>query len=354
MHRFQEYRNQFTLQNDLKLRMPTEWGSLSFVDAIIKSIETILALGDGIEILHLVSGYDIPVKNPVELFTDKIIGFSNGYSAYRRADQSAMRALSFGFEGKFLKGVKVDGRTAVILRNHFVEHSSWFSLSRAHCMILVNSTRTLKFLRPIAEKLREANECYPDEWLIGTTLHRELQGPANELPSSIVDIENTAVIYPVQYGSALFKAQRPIVWTSLNRCARTIKLGKRKRRAVLSDVLNFYMGTDSLFFRKIGRIEELPEFYIRQLERYTNIDCHEPCEDDQETGNREEKLVEEGAFYRNFLISKVQTIVTVTLFSDFQLHTMKENPLSKLLFFLISQSLPFSGNFIYRWRSIYA
>lgn len=257
--------NHFTELNDLGLRIPTKWCDPSIVDATLQSIRSIVSKKDGIEVLHIASGHDIPIIPPEQFFRDRRVSFLDGYSVLRRANRTCMKIFSTGFASGFFKPMKLDLRAEGILDNHFIDHSQWMSLSQEHCEILANSLDTFDLLLPAAQALLAMGECYPDEWMIGTILYYKLQCHSEELPPSITDVENTAVVYPDRKLPA--DPVRPIVWRHLHRYRKKCTLGDRDGEYCLSDILEFYMSTPYLFFRKITYIDDLAGFYRDKLIR---------------------------------------------------------------------------------------
>jgi hypothetical protein len=254
------------LKYDLKLRIPTKWCDVSVVDATLQSIERILAKQDGISILHVVSGLDIPINRPEEFFFYKKISFSDGDEILRKANQSCMKFFSAGFKkGFFKKTMNIDPAIERIADIHFVEHSQWMSLTREHCNLLIKARSTFEALLPVAETLLEFGESYPEEWMIGTILHYRLKGRIGHFPPSIISLENTQVMYPA------FKRrdapQRPLVWKSLDRYPRKCILGGFEGDFSLSQILRFEMHGSYLFFRKVANIAGLPGFYRAEFGR---------------------------------------------------------------------------------------
>lgn len=177
-----------------------------------------------------------------------------------------MKFFSTGFKkGFFKKTMNMDPDIERIAEIHFVEHSQWMSLTREHCILLIKARPIFEALCPIAETLLEFGESYPEEWMLGTILHFRLKGRLGHFPPSIINLDNTSVMYPA------FKRrdapQRPLVWKSLDRYPRKCILGGFEGDFTLSQVLRFEMHGSYLFFRKVANIEGLRGFYGAEFGR---------------------------------------------------------------------------------------
>ncbi|KAM3578146.1 hypothetical protein VYU27_000242 [Nannochloropsis oceanica] len=160
----------FANQNDLLLRMRTKWCCSSIVRATVKSLDAILTKDADVEIIYIVSGFDIPIQPPSAFFTTRAV-VTEGVPKSVVPFQTVL-AFTPGEDAPF-KVAKGWGKKNEDVRQSVVCHVQWCGLARDHAQRIVEFPELDRFL-DIGNKMSKA--CCPDEWVLGTILSLQLRG----------------------------------------------------------------------------------------------------------------------------------------------------------------------------------
>jgi len=215
------YKSRFADDFDTGIRVPTEWGHRSLVDACTEGFRHCFAADDAIEQVFLVCGTSVPLQSPSFLF---------------RPSRSAAGDTFVPFSSNVQ--LSCDGAMTVG-EDRFRFHSQFIALTREHSEHLQNHLAELDRLLNLVVSVGRG----PDEWVFSR--YFEMYGLAN-------------MDYPaMDRAMPSWTAPHPLTWRDLEKPRAFCWDDGPTIRASLLPVLHAARIHGALFFRKVGPIPGL-------------------------------------------------------------------------------------------------